>query len=247
MGATIATEVLAMKTGSSASRSSIVGVSVAALLSLVLMLSNGGGAALAKGHTVKASPPTCLVLSGGAADGIAHIGAIRALQEAGVKIDCVAGTSIGALIGALHASDPDEDVAGLFRDLLSEYKAETAEECKERGTNTGLAFAILVLASGGTLGAAAELGMATGSMAAKNVDAVNLDRLARVLDRYLEQARFDDLPLRFMTFHLKTTTTGVRLKAVTAGSVAQAVKKSIANPLLFKNFVTVQPTPPCNA
>jgi NTE family protein len=45
-----------------------------------------------------------LVLGGGAARGWAHIGAIRALQDAGIKPDVVCGTSIGALVGAVYAN-----------------------------------------------------------------------------------------------------------------------------------------------
>ena len=44
-----------------------------------------------------------LVLSGGGAKGIAHIGVIQALEENGIPIDYVAGTSIGAVIGGLYA------------------------------------------------------------------------------------------------------------------------------------------------
>ncbi|GAP64786.1 hybrid CAP effector domain/patatin phospholipase protein [Mizugakiibacter sediminis] len=43
---------------------------------------------------------TGLVLSGGGARGFAHIGVVRALREAGIAIDAVGGTSIGAIIGA---------------------------------------------------------------------------------------------------------------------------------------------------
>src|SRR5688572_20934964 len=43
-----------------------------------------------------------LVLSGGGARGICHLGVIKALQEAGVSFDCVAGTSSGAIIGSLY-------------------------------------------------------------------------------------------------------------------------------------------------
>ena len=39
-----------------------------------------------------------LVLGGGGARGIAHFGVIRALEEAGIPVDCVAGTSIGSLV-----------------------------------------------------------------------------------------------------------------------------------------------------
>src|ERR1700744_715974 len=45
-----------------------------------------------------------LVLGGGAARGWAHIGAIRALQDAGIRPDIVCGTSIGALVGAVYAN-----------------------------------------------------------------------------------------------------------------------------------------------
>lgn len=44
-----------------------------------------------------------LVLSGGAAKGMAHIGVFRALEEAGIPVDIVGGTSIGAIMGALVA------------------------------------------------------------------------------------------------------------------------------------------------
>ncbi len=44
-----------------------------------------------------------LVLGGGGARGFAHLGVIRALEEAGVPIDSVGGTSVGAMIGALVA------------------------------------------------------------------------------------------------------------------------------------------------
>ncbi|KAJ4300407.1 phosphatidylcholine and lysophosphatidylcholine phospholipase [Collariella sp. IMI 366227] len=48
-----------------------------------------------------------LVLGGGGARGIAHVGVIRAMQEAGIPIDLVGGTSIGAFIGALYARHAD--------------------------------------------------------------------------------------------------------------------------------------------
>jgi len=49
-------------------------------------------------------PRVGLALAGGFARGIAHIGVLRVLREAGIPIDCVAGTSVGALIGAGHCA-----------------------------------------------------------------------------------------------------------------------------------------------
>lgn len=48
-----------------------------------------------------------LVLGGGGARGISQIGIIRALEEAGIPVDIVGGTSIGSFIGALYAWDAD--------------------------------------------------------------------------------------------------------------------------------------------
>ena len=57
-----------------------------------------------------------LVLSGGGAKGMTHIGVIRALEENGIPIDYIAGTSMGAIIGSLYAMgySPD-DMEALLR------------------------------------------------------------------------------------------------------------------------------------
>ena len=44
-----------------------------------------------------------LALSGGGIRGAAHVGAIKALEENGIKIDAVAGTSAGSIVTALYA------------------------------------------------------------------------------------------------------------------------------------------------
>ncbi len=49
-------------------------------------------------------PRVCLVLSGGGARGMAHIGVLQALEDLKIPIDCIAGTSMGAVVGGLYAS-----------------------------------------------------------------------------------------------------------------------------------------------
>lgn len=56
-----------------------------------------------------------LVLSGGGARGIAHIGIIQALEEEGIPIDVIGGTSMGAFIGGLYARKCDN--ISVFRDV----------------------------------------------------------------------------------------------------------------------------------
>ena len=66
----------------------------------------------------KRRPRIGLALSGGAARGIAHIGVLRALSEHEIPIDCVAGTSAGALVGGALASGlPLSEIEDLGRSL----------------------------------------------------------------------------------------------------------------------------------
>ncbi|MDD2524098.1 MAG: patatin-like phospholipase family protein [Endomicrobiaceae bacterium] len=48
-----------------------------------------------------------IALGGGGARGLAHIGVLKVLEENGIKFDCIAGTSMGAIIGALYAIEQD--------------------------------------------------------------------------------------------------------------------------------------------
>lgn len=56
------------------------------------------------GHAQQEDPKVGLVLSGGGAKGLAHIGVLKVLEEAGVRIDYIGGTSIGAIVGALYSA-----------------------------------------------------------------------------------------------------------------------------------------------
>lgn len=72
-----------------------------------------------------------LVLSGGGAKGAAHIGVIRALEEEGIPIDYIAGTSMGAIIGGLYAigwtTEQMEEVI-LSKDFESWIEGEISDE-----------------------------------------------------------------------------------------------------------------------
>ena len=75
----------------------------------------------------KDRPKIGLVLSGGGAKGFAHIGVLKVIEEAGIKIDYIGGTSMGAVVGGLYASG--YNAAQLdsifnktdFDELLSDY------------------------------------------------------------------------------------------------------------------------------
>ncbi len=93
-------------------RSSLGQLPAAAVAIFTLAAANV--AALATAQTVpppdNPRPRVALVLSGGGALGLAHIGVLRVLEELHIPVDCVAGTSMGALVGGIYAAgySPEE-------------------------------------------------------------------------------------------------------------------------------------------
>ena len=79
-----------------------LGAGIAAVLSILIL---AAGAAPAAGDTpARQRPRVGLVLSGGGARGMAHIGVLKVLEEMRVPIDCIAGVSAGAIVGGLYAA-----------------------------------------------------------------------------------------------------------------------------------------------
>ena len=65
-------------------------------------------------------PRIGLALGGGAARGVAHIGVIQVLEENGIKVDLVAGTSAGSLVAALYASGKNGNEMALLAESMDE-------------------------------------------------------------------------------------------------------------------------------
>lgn len=79
-----------------------------------------------------------LVLSGGGAKGLAHIGVLKVLEEAGIRIDYIAGTSMGAMVGAMYAAGYSAtELDSIFRQmdfdkLLQDKTERRAKSLHER-------------------------------------------------------------------------------------------------------------------
>ena len=74
----------------------------------VILLSCFSATLLAQEPTVQKGPSqkrprVALVLSGGGAKGMAHIGVLKVLERAGMPIDIITGTSMGSIVGGLYA------------------------------------------------------------------------------------------------------------------------------------------------
>jgi NTE family protein len=83
-------------------------------------------------------PKIGLVLSGGGAKGFAHIGVLNVLEDAGVKVDYIGGTSMGAVIGGLYAMgynakqiDSIIDVTN-FSNVLNDYIPRSSKNFYEK-------------------------------------------------------------------------------------------------------------------
>lgn len=68
--------------------------------------------------TVPHRKKVALVLSGGGAYGAAHVGALKVLEEIGMPVDMVVGTSMGSIVGALYSVGYDSnDITSMFRQM----------------------------------------------------------------------------------------------------------------------------------
>ena len=89
-----------------------------------------------------------LVLSGGGAKGFAHIGVLKVLEEAGVKIDYIGGTSMGAVVGGLYASGYNaRQIDSIFYntnfdELLSDYIPRNSKSFYEKRNDQTYAIAL---------------------------------------------------------------------------------------------------------
>jgi lysophospholipid hydrolase len=86
-----------------------------------------------------------LVLGGGGARGIAHLGVIKAFIDAGVPIDVIGGTSIGALVGGLYSRDANSDTSQALLAWFSSRLSSWWRVCYEMtypfcGWTTGAGF-----------------------------------------------------------------------------------------------------------
>jgi len=66
-------------------------------------------------------PKIGLVLSGGGAKGFAHVGALKVIEEAGIPVDFITGTSVGSIVGGLYAVGYD---ASMLEDIIKNQNWE---------------------------------------------------------------------------------------------------------------------------
>lgn len=170
-----------------------------------------------------------LALSGGGARGIAQIGVLKALEDKGVPVDYIVGTSMGAIIGGLYSAGYSPDyletlVKNLSWDELTALQESTPRKdlfleqkrVRDRASLT-LQFDGLKLVIPKSLSAAQKL-------------TETLDKLA-LSAPYHNGKNFDDLPVSFRA--IATNLVTGRREVLSKGSLSAALRASAAVPLLF--------------
>lgn len=181
--------------------------------------------------------PTCLVLSVGGPTGVALLGAAEAVRESGLKVDCVVGTSMGSLVGALYATAPTLSTKKRFVQLVREYVAETTSVAKLNAAGSGFFLGLVgAVLSGGALIPALLAGGVGAAVGADSTERLDRNRLVTVLDRALDEAKIESLPVQYATLYQQRERDGFVMVEARTGKLADAVGKSIANPLIFKNL-----------
>lgn len=174
-----------------------------------------------------ATPRTCLVLSGGGARGAAHIGVLKVLEDLRVPIDCVVGTSMGAIVGAAWASgisvaEMEEAVRKADWDVVladqperarRSFRSKELERLRVAGAELGMRGAQAVLPAGAVIGQQFER------------------FLQSLMGTSPANASFDALgvPFRAIATDIETG----RMVVIDGGSLNAAVRASMSVPGLF--------------
>ena len=175
-----------------------------------------------------ARPRTCLVLSGGGARGFAHIGALEALQQLHVPIDCIAGTSMGAIVGGLYAEGVSVSV---LRSQVTEL--DWTSVFSNRPPRAGLNFRRKQ--DDEQMPGGVEFGLSDRGQVQIPSAAVNATQLERMLTNLTLPAipvhDFDHLPIPFRA--VATNMVDGRKVILRQGALATALRASMSVPGVF--------------
>ncbi len=170
-------------------------------------------------------PTVGLVLSGGAAKGLAHVGALREIEAAGIPIDVVTGTSMGAIVGGLYAMGiPVDSLEALVvgRNLTALFTGGVDRGSTPPEVRLGEGAALVSVPIEGR-----TLGLPSGLIAGQGV----FDFLAAQMWPAAEIRDFTTLPRPFAAIATDAATGGaVRL---TSGNLPLAIRASMSLPSLF--------------
>jgi NTE family protein len=205
-----------------------IGLMLAVATLLSALHPDSSFASEAKAHAVTAikRPRIALALGGGGAMGAAHIGVIKVLEELKVPVDCIAGTSMGAVVGAAYATGLD--AAALDRIMTSvnwknTFESAPREDIPVRRKQLDFVF---------TLGL--QLGIKDGKLLVP-LGLVPTQQVENLFKRIVaggrQTNRFADLPIPFKA--VATDIESGEMVVIDRGDLTQAMRASMAVPGAF--------------
>lgn len=181
---------------------------------------------VALGSTAGERKKVGVVLSGGGAKGMAHIGVLKVIERAGIPVDYVVGTSMGAIVGGLYSIGYDANALDSlvrcqdWRYLLSDMVEPQNQSMRERYNQSTYLLSRPVIR---TTGLAAEGGLLSGH---------NLANLfAWLTVGYHDSISFDNLPIPFAC--VATDMVDYSEVVFRSGWLSQAMRASMAIPGVF--------------
>lgn len=172
-------------------------------------------------------PRIGLVLGGGGARGIAHIAVLRKLEQLHIPVDCVAGTSMGALVGALYASGKSVDeiqtfVLAIDWDRLFNDSLDRRERSYRRKTDDAL-----VVSAPGVGVSSKGLVIAGGLLAGERI----LLLFEKTIESVATIENFDNLPIPYRAVAADINTG--EAVVIDRGDLALAMRASMSIPGVF--------------
>lgn len=177
-----------------------------------------------------------LVLSGGGAKGAAHLRVIKAIEEAGIPIDYIAGTSVGSIIGGLYAVGYTiEEIEALYTsmnwfDIFTDRNAREEQLFADKQKDDAYMFDVMLSSD--------DISIPSGIVRGDKF----MDQLNELLLGYQYIDSFDSLPIPFacVSYDMNTGSEYV----ARGGSLSAAIRASMSipgvfTPVKYKNMVLV--------
>ena len=212
---------------------------MARLVAILLALALATDFSFAQDTLARRSGGVGLVLSGGGAKGLSHIGVIKALEENDIPIDYICGTSIGAIIGGLYAIgySPDEMVEFIKKPEFAAWSKGKAEipyasyfyKGPPDAAMANIALGSIKNMEGDTL-KRFQLALPTSLISSYPMDlaVINLFAPAGKAAGY----DFDSLMVPFFCISTDVNNRSQRIER--KGSLSTAIRASMSIPLVFK-------------
>ena len=169
-----------------------------------------------------------VVLSGGGAKGVAHIGALKVIEEAGIPIDIITGTSMGSIVGGLYSIGYRADVldsivrAQDWNTLLLDREDLSLQRIAEREKQN-----TYMISTGITLKKNKGLSATGGIIKGKNLHSL----FERLTSGYNDSIDFNTLPIPFAC--VATDMVTFTEYDFHSGVLPQAMRASMAIPAVF--------------